>query len=114
MAVGDKVGMMIAPDAGAIDKHVLNIMIAPDAGAIDKKVLGLWVYTGSAWKAAPFGILGDVNMDGEVTTSDYTLIGLHIEGLSLLTGNALLLADVNQDGVVNDTDKELVRTYILG
>ena len=41
MAVGDKVGMMIAPDAGAIDKHVLNIMIAPDAGAIDKKVLGL-------------------------------------------------------------------------
>jgi hypothetical protein len=111
MAVGDYYGMKIAPDSGAIDKFVVSMKIAPDAGAIDKKVIGAWVYNGG-WKAAPYGILGDVNMDGVVNTGDYTLISLHYQGYALLTGNALQLGDVNRDGVVNETDQNLVRDYI--
>ena len=113
MAVADRVGMMVAPSEGSISKHVLNVKVAPSEGSIDKTVKALYVYTGSAWEPAPFGILGDVDGDGEVTVADYTLIRYHIEGASLLTGNALLLADVNQDGVVDETDHDLVRDYIL-
>jgi hypothetical protein len=113
MAVGDYLGMKIAPDAGEIDKGVTSMKIAATAGSIDKTVTAVFIYTGSEWKAAPFGILGDVNGDGVVDTSDYTLIRLHVLGLSLLTGNAILLADVNQDGAVDETDQDLVRDYIL-
>ena len=77
-------------------------MIAPTQGSIDKKI-----FIGG-------GLYGDVNNDGEISITDYTLIRLHYLELSLLNQEEQNRADVNGDGVVDETDYDLVRDYILG
>lgn len=93
--------MHIAPVQGSISKAITGIKIAPVQGSINKKI-----YIGG-------GMLGDVNNDGEVSITDYTLIRLHYLGESILTQEEHYRGDVNQDGVVDETDYDLVRTYIL-
>lgn len=97
----DVTKMQIAPVQGSINKLITGIKIAPVQGSICKKI-----YIGG-------GILGDVNIDGEISISDYTLIRLHNLGERILTQEEYYRADVNRDGVVNETDYDLVREYIL-
>ena len=109
-------GQKIAPAAGVINRNVKKILIAPVAGAISKNVAAIKVMqsNGSWSKKTHVGRLGDVNGDGIIDISDYTLIRMHYQGISLLTGAALVRADVNRDGVVDEADFVLVRDYILG
>ncbi len=108
--------MKIVPSEGSTTNFVRSFLIAAVEGAINRTVDGIWMATvqGPINKPVPFGILGDVNMDGAVTISDYTLIRYHYQGLQLLTGNPLQLGDVNRDGVCDETDYDLVQAYILG
>ncbi|HEX9059492.1 MAG TPA: cellulase family glycosylhydrolase, partial [Clostridia bacterium] len=57
---------------------------------------------------------GDLNADGKVNSTDYSLLKRHLLGISTLTGNALKAADVNSDGKINSTDYSLVKRFILG
>ena len=60
------------------------------------------------------GIIGDTNLDGEVTIADAILALRHIMGLETLTGDALEQADANQDGNVTIEDCILILRAALG
>ena len=55
--------------------------------------------------------MGDVNNDGKVSITDYTLIRLHILGLKPLENRNR--ADMNNDGVIDEQDCIEVREIIL-
>lgn len=59
-------------------------------------------------------LLGDVNFDGTVDSSDARAIRRHVSGADVLTGNALLVSDVNGDGVVSNTDASLILQMLVG
>lgn len=59
-------------------------------------------------------LINDVNGDGQVTITDYTLVRLDILGIKALDGNAKAAADANADGQVTITDYTLIRLVILG
>lgn len=81
-------------------REAKKVMIANDAGAIDKAV------------KVGIGRLGDVNGDGTITIADYTMIRNYYLGNLSLTADQFYRADVNQDGAVNETDGTLLQTYI--
>ncbi len=61
----------------------------------------------------PNQLLGDVNNDGKVNSTDFQLLKMHILRQRQLTGTGLLNADVNRDGSVNSSDCTLLKRYIL-
>jgi uncharacterized protein YkwD len=56
----------------------------------------------------------DVNGDGIISISDYTLIRLDILGIKPLSEKAKAAADINGDGVISISDYTLIRLDILG
>jgi glucuronoarabinoxylan endo-1,4-beta-xylanase len=59
------------------------------------------------------GIIGDVNGDEEINSTDITILKRHLLKKTLLTGENLSNADTNGDGEVNSTDLTLLKRYIL-
>lgn len=59
-------------------------------------------------------IIGDVNGDGLITSSDAVLIIRHGMGLVSLSEELLPLADVNSDGTVNTADAVTVMRMSMG
>ncbi len=57
-------------------------------------------------------ILGDANLDGDVSIIDATEIQLYIARLTTLTADALLCADANIDGDVSIIDATSIQLYI--
>lgn len=75
--------------------------------------------TALAWRYAPNSgaggvALGDVNADGVINISDYTLVRLHILGLKPIVDHLQAAADVNRDAQINISDYTLIRLHILG
>jgi hypothetical protein len=58
-------------------------------------------------------VSGDVNGDGLITISDYTLIRLDILGIMPLDPRFFLAADINKDGIISITDYTHIRLDIL-
>ena len=58
-------------------------------------------------KVSPF--YGDVNLDGNITNVDITVIRAYIGGKIELNETAKLCADINKDNVINDLDLDLLR-----
>ena len=56
---------------------------------------------------------GDVNGDGKISISDYTLVRLHCEGIKSLTEEQIEYADVNNDGKIDYKDYDIIRDIIL-
>ncbi|TYQ16903.1 UNVERIFIED_CONTAM: putative metal-dependent phosphoesterase TrpH [Acetivibrio alkalicellulosi] len=70
----------------------------------------------------PFGIikksnivLGDINGDGVVSSTDYILLKKHLNGKDgyILKGEKLLAADFNNTGSVNSSDLTSLKRYLL-
>ena len=59
-------------------------------------------------------VLGDVNGDGEVKSTDYMAIKNVIMGTKELTDIAKVAADVNNDGNIKSTDYMKIKNYIMG
>lgn len=57
---------------------------------------------------------GDLNGDGVVSSTDYSLMKRHILGIVTIPSEILVYADFNLDGSVNSTDYSLFKKYILG
>lgn len=62
----------------------------------------------------PSKTLGDVNSDGNVTISDYTLVRLGILSLKQLNDIEKAAADVNIDGQISVSDYTILRLALLG
>lgn len=62
---------------------------------------------------APY-VLGDVNGDGEIDTSDAYLIARYYAGQTTLTSTQLLAADVNHDGESDTSDAYRIARYYAG
>jgi len=60
------------------------------------------------------GMLGDLNDDRLINSTDYSILKRHIIGIATLSGTALSNADVNKDGYVNSTDYAMMKRFILG
>ncbi|NLD48948.1 MAG: hypothetical protein GX660_17445 [Clostridiaceae bacterium] len=73
-----------------------------------------WFTFAGGSTSEPVGTLGDLNDDGSVNSTDYSILRRHILDITPLTGNALKNADVNQSGKVDSTDYALMRRKILG
>ena len=58
-------------------------------------------------------VSGDVNGDGLITISDYTLVRLDILGIMPLDPGYFPAADINKDGVISITDYTHIRLDIL-
>lgn len=58
-------------------------------------------------------ILGDVNGDGKITPTDYSLIKDYIMGKSQLNDEQKKYADYNKDGKITPTDYALIKEYIM-
>ena len=58
-------------------------------------------------------LVGDVNQDGAVNSSDLQIIRKYLAGTQTLSGNVLRAADTDGDFDVDDDDAELLRKYIL-
>ena len=59
-------------------------------------------------------VLGDVNGDGEVKSTDYMAIKNVIMGTKELTNLEKIAADVNNDGNIKSTDYMKIKSYIMG
>lgn len=59
-------------------------------------------------------IKGDVNLDGQITIKDITLIRYYLIGATPLSDTQLKNADVYPDGKVTAKDATIIRNYILG
>jgi len=62
----------------------------------------------------PSSLLGDANMNGVITIGDALVVQLHVDGTTLLTGQALINADVNRSGAVTARDVTLIANYAGG
>ena len=57
---------------------------------------------------------GDVDLDGELTNEDATLIEQHIAGETTLEDAAAYAADMDCDGEITETDLAMLRSFISG
>lgn len=57
---------------------------------------------------------GDVNGDGIISASDYTLVKKHVLGTGSISGSALNAADYNNDGIISASDYTLIKKSVLG
>ena len=65
-------------------------------------------------KLEPEGILGDVNGDGVIDTSDAQAIFNHFMGISMLDVSVVPYADVTGDGNVDTSDAQMVFNIFMG
>ncbi|SEL15971.1 leucine-rich repeat protein [Ruminococcus albus] len=59
-------------------------------------------------------MLGDVNGDGKINTTDVTKAAAHAKGKKLLDAASFQRADVNKDGKVNSTDVTKIAAHVKG
>lgn len=59
------------------------------------------------------GKKGDINLDGNIDSTDLTVLKRHVLRINILTGQQYDNADVNSDANVDSTDVTLLKRYIL-
>lgn len=58
---------------------------------------------------------GDINKDGVINNSDYTLLNNYVSNSGVsLDSQQLLNADLNNDGVIDTNDRDILKNYIAG
>ena len=62
---------------------------------------------------ASAGRLGDINSDGEIDSTDVTLLKRHLLRKNILTGTAYSNADTDGDRDVTSTDLTFLKRYVL-
>lgn len=65
-------------------------------------------------KALTFVVLGDIDGNGKVSTTDYISIKTHFKGIGILDGVKLLAADVDGDGQISTADYMRVKMHFSG
>ena len=74
-----------------------------------------WVLSGEVYVLTAIkNLLGDVDLDGDVDATDWTILRQYLLGNVELTDSQKDVADVNSDGDINATDWTLIRQHLLG
>lgn len=60
----------------------------------------------------PDVVLGDVDGDGKIKTTDALLVLQHVSETITLEGNEFVAADVDKDGVIKTTDALMILQYV--
>lgn len=98
-------------------------MIAPSStrdlfDLVDINIQSISNYTGSELPTSRIRIsnimVGDVNSDGKVDSSDATLLNNYLNGNVILSGNALRAADTTGDFGISDDDLTHLNNYLNG
>ena len=61
-----------------------------------------------------YAVLGDVNSDDDINSSDALLTLQHTTGLRFLETEQMILADVTSDGTVNSSDALKILQFATG
>ena len=69
------------------------------------------VGTESAVQNVKIHLLGDINGDGKISTSDVLKANFHAKRATLLTGYEFLCADVNGDGNITTVDVNKINSH---
>ena len=85
---------------------ILTIAMLPTVQAANKVNIGE--------RISYYGILGDVNRDGQINSQDSSLVLQYSTGNKKLTIFQKKRADVNQDGKINSQDANLILRYATG
>ena len=85
---------------------ILAIVMVPTVHAANKIQIGE--------KIDKYGILGDVNGDRKINSTDVLMINKYVAGKRILFKFQKKRADVNQDGKINSHDVLLIMRYIVG
>ena len=85
---------------------ILAIVMVPTVHAANKIQIGE--------KIDKYGILGDVNGDRKINSTDVLMINKYSAGKIILFKSQKKRADVNQDGKINSHDVLLIMRYIVG
>ena len=72
------------------------------------------VTTGTKTQNAEIWLLGDVNGDGRINTSDVGKANMHAKNKKRLTGYEFACADINGDGKVNTSDVGKINAHAKG
>ncbi|MCD8327602.1 MAG: dockerin type I repeat-containing protein, partial [Ruminococcus sp.] len=59
-------------------------------------------------------LMGDINLDGKITTADVGLANSHAKGVKLLSDVLIEIADMNSDGKVTTADVGIINAYAKG
>ncbi len=83
-------------------------------GALNVTVKGNSITTYVVSGVSNEGLLGDVNLDGSITTADVGLANAQAKGTKELSDDAFKRADVNLDGKVTTADVGIINAYAKG
>lgn len=100
---GGKVTFTLKPKA--LTEGTYNIYISTTDKAL-KKVASF------KYGEKPDVVLGDVDGDGKIKTTDALLVLQHVSETITLEGNEFVAADVDKDGVIKTTDALLILQYV--
>lgn len=59
-------------------------------------------------------VIGDINGDGQITSTDLSKLKLHMVELEKLTESPLMASDINQDNQTTLTDLSKMKEYLVG
>lgn len=65
-------------------------------------------------KNAPEPIMGDIDLDGELTINDATLLQFYLAELETLSDEALAVADIDNDGYIDINDATTIQKILVG
>lgn len=80
-------------------------------------VTGMGEYSGSvavSYSVEKAYLLGDINLDGKISTADVGLANAHAKNTKLLNDEQFKRADINKDGKVSTADVGLINAYAKG
>jgi uncharacterized protein (DUF2141 family) len=89
----------------ALTEGTYNVYISTTDKALDK-------VASFKYGEKPDVVLGDVDGDGKIKTTDALLVLQHVSETITLEGNEFVAADVDKDGVIKTTDALLILQYV--
>lgn len=92
------VGWNTSADGSGIDYTVSSCINLTDDGIV--------LY--AKWKEKVINY-GDLNLDGNISNEDYLILEKHLNGISLLNDDLLVVADVNGDSKVDNVDLDIIK-----
>ena len=98
-----------ALSSGSVANFIIRSNFLGDRNFIESE---MQYYSNNNAIHSNFILLGDINLDGNVDSSDLSILSQVVVGNTTITGDSYLSADVNQDNLVNMQDLSTLNSYV--